>query len=253
MVLAKLIKFAPDNRKLNTYIINTYIAYGYPGEAYTYFKANRKRLDESKLASVLAPLFDAVVENGDEKSMRELLSELSKCHLRSGHRPNDILILMAFKAKLVAYYFGKKAYRKVIKTVDTDIKWFDAMAMREKRSAYWASNIKDKQNMKESYFSVTFPASKANHLQYRAMAYVALKKRKKLFKPFDRIIKIIENNEIDSGSRYEKSVPDFLSRLYLAMSRVAKYAGDVAKEKEYGVLSKKLRAEYNELRKAERR
>jgi hypothetical protein len=249
-VIAFLIEIAPENKKLNDYVISCYIAYGYPDKACSYMKANEKIIGIAGVRKALSSLFFDAVNRKDIEKAGFFLREYEASLLTKEIGPTIYSSLMSYRASYIKMFLDKKDYKKVHEMVKQDFEWYDKVVKDAENHPSW-SQVQDSAGYKALNFGVYFPRARFKHLNYDAIAKFNLGIKGTCYAEFEQAVTKFMATEFDSKTTLGKAAISArlqdAANAYNMLADLARMAKDTAKADEFSSKSKELREQYNAL------
>ena len=245
-MVAELLKIAPDNPKLNLYVVNVYLAYGYPDLAFEYYEKRRDLL-KGRAVSALSTMLNDALERGDEKRALFLLGEIEAHFKRPGHMPYETSSLQFYRIRYLRYLIKNGRNGEAAKRASSWLEDFLRDVEKERDNPFWKNkrySEEQRKRMKRYYFDLSFPYAALQLLELRNTALAAAGSDEDLYAPlFERMKPILAMLDDDN---YGVTALYYLFRAYNSLAAVAKAKGD--KEKE-AAFRKKGRECYDRYRK----
>ncbi len=231
-ILASLIELNPGSFRMNHYIAQTYIAYGYPDLAIKHVDAHKDAYAGREPMNYWGKLLGIGTMYCDMEGINKLATRcetMFKCHNNS---PDGILNLMNFRSSVVSGLYEYKRYEMAIERADADLARFAEEAKKmENHEVFTAEGARPTELV--IYKGVRVPMAKLMHLQTRARALVALKKMEGLYDPFTQMLADADKVEIPEGELGREMPWHLKARVYHSASEVARAAGDEKLAEEY--------------------
>ncbi|GAB4150149.1 MAG: hypothetical protein Kow00107_00610 [Planctomycetota bacterium] len=244
-MLAELVQVAPNNFKINNYVAQCYLAYGYPEMAFDYIKSNPQVFSDRYFMNAWSSLMSIATDYGDDKTMDSVLEQIVKVYEKDGLTPPELASIHGFQSRVIGYLNSQKRYEEAVKRADENLKWFDGKAKELENSPFFTSNAANNPEIKDYYYGVYFLTVKLSTFMYRQQALAYLKRDlDKLYEPFEKMLKDAEQLKFGEKSSYRAQPYYVKYRVLYTISTVARAAGDNEKSTEYSKLGKEAYDRY---------
>lgn len=239
----------PENAKINSYIVSTYLAYGYPDHAYNYYKANMSLVSGGQLLAIQRNIFDDAFAKGNEARLKEMLDAIVEYYSKMlESSPYMYGQIMFYKSRFVQFYLNKNDNEKVVELSNEDFKWYEGARLEVENHKYWKNpGLKDAENAKKVFIATNFETSRLPHCQYLATALFRLDKKENLYDNFLSVVKALEAFDDGGDVRmgYQKHYQ--LLRAWNTGVAIASAIGDKEKQNEFAQNAKTASDKYQEL------
>jgi hypothetical protein len=251
-ILASLLELNPTSFRINHYIAQTYIAYGYPDLAIEYMDAHKDAYKGrepmnywGKLASIAAMFCD--LEGIDKLTTR--------CENLMGSKentPDDKLARMNYRSSIVGSLYSLKRYDIAIARAEADLKKFETEIADAPHHPIYKKEGADPE-LPKLFMGVMAVMVTIMHHQYKAMSLIALGKPEGIYEPYEKMLKDAEALEFSETGPFAIQPWILRQRIYDSAAEVARTAKDEAKAEEFSKLSKAAEEKVREIKHNRRR